>query len=122
MKQVKVSFVDDETEEEIEVLFPAVELECENCSGKGTHLADSLRDAVFTAEDMREDPDFAEEYFGGGYDVQCKECGGSGKALYPDDERASKEPFKALWAKYIEWEKAESYYASEREAERRMGY
>jgi hypothetical protein len=47
--------------------------------GEGTCVNPNIDANGLTAEDFAEDPDFAEDYFGGVYDVRCAACGGSGK-------------------------------------------
>lgn len=49
---------------------------CPECEGSGTELYGSLKGAVFTPEDFANDPEFAEDYFGGSYDVACSKCKG----------------------------------------------
>jgi hypothetical protein len=48
---------------------------CPECQGEGTHLIEGLRGADVT-DDIREDPDFAEDYMGGKYDTVCTKCKG----------------------------------------------
>lgn len=68
---------------------------CEACDGSGT---ETLRGCVFTAEDMADDPDFAEDYATGFYDTDCSECAGKGR-YYVLAEYASPEAH----AHYTEW-------------------
>ena len=61
-------------EEDIEA---AIEFElCDLCHGKGTHVNPSIDSHGLSADDFVEDPDFAEAYFSGGYDVRCALCHG----------------------------------------------
>lgn len=60
--------------EEIEVKF--VWEVCPTCNGKGTHVNPSIDCNGLTAEDFADDPDFAESYIRGDYDVACYDCGG----------------------------------------------
>jgi hypothetical protein len=56
---------------------------CGTCGGKGRHVNPSIdADHGITAEEFADDPDFAEDYFGGVYDVTCHECGG--KRVVPE--------------------------------------
>ena len=52
---------------------------CPGCSGEGTCVNPSIDCNGLTQEDFDEDPDFAENYFGGLYDVSCAACEGTGK-------------------------------------------
>ena len=52
---------------------------CPACKGEGTCVNPSIDCQGVTAEDFAEDPDFAENYFGGTYDQQCAACHGTGK-------------------------------------------
>ena len=52
---------------------------CPACSGNGTHTNPNIDAHGLSAEDFADDPDFAEDYFSGTYDVRCSACGGSGK-------------------------------------------
>jgi hypothetical protein len=35
-----------------------------------------MEGVAYTREEMLDDPDFEEDYFGGKYDVRCLDCGG----------------------------------------------
>ncbi len=50
---------------------------CERCEGEGRHVHEALR--CWTQEDIRDDPDGFQTMMGGGFDVPCRECRGSGK-------------------------------------------
>lgn len=54
---------------------------CPLCEGRGTHTNPSIDCGGLSVEDFAEDPDFAEEYLGGKYDVPCYEC--HGKRVVP---------------------------------------
>ena len=47
---------------------------CPVCSGHGTTVNPDIDSHGLSAEDFREDPDFAEDYFSGTYDIQCQAC------------------------------------------------
>jgi hypothetical protein len=49
---------------------------CGLCEGCGTHVNPSIDCCGLTREDFDEDPDFAEDYMSGAYDVPCNRCGG----------------------------------------------
>lgn len=52
---------------------------CPACHGEGTCVNPNIDANGLTAEDFAEDPDFAEEYRSGTYDVSCAACNGTGK-------------------------------------------
>lgn len=51
---------------------------CPACKGEGTCVNPNIDANGLTAEDFAEDPDFAESYMDGLYDVTCGACGGRG--------------------------------------------
>lgn len=59
---------------------------CPTCDGEGTTLCDPLRGVAFSPEQMHDDPDFRENYFGGAYDVACDQCSGNKIVLEADPE------------------------------------
>ena len=52
---------------------------CPACQGDGTCVNPNIDSHGLTADDFAEDPDFAEDYINGIYNVDCAACGGSGK-------------------------------------------
>lgn len=52
---------------------------CGLCRGEGTHVNPAIDSHGLTREDFDDDPDFAESYFAGHYDVPCVRCSGTGK-------------------------------------------
>lgn len=98
--------------------IPALEETCPDCDGKGSYVNPDIDRHGLSADDFTEDPEFAEGYFRGVYNITCRLCGGKGKVLGPDEYRWSQEDRKA-------WEDAWEYEAqsrAEQDAERRMGY
>ena len=75
---------------------------CGTCDGKGKHVNPSIDSHGLSAEDFAEDPDFAEDYFSGTYDVPCAECGGQRVALVVDEDRATPEQQKKVTDFFIE--------------------
>ena len=49
---------------------------CGTCEGKGKHVNPDIDSQGISSEDFGQDPDFAEDYFSGIYDVRCYECKG----------------------------------------------
>jgi hypothetical protein len=97
--------------------IPAVYAVCSTCEGKGSHVNPSIDAHGISADEFDEDPDFAESYWRGDYDVPCAECGGRRVSPEPDWDRMTPE----LKAKVEVW--IEDFYAYQRECdmERRMG-
>lgn len=102
---VTVSYYDyDNDGDEIFVELPAKYEVCPTCDGKGKHVNPSIDCGGLSGEDFAEDPEFAENYFSGFYDVCCYEC--NGKRVVPEiDEEAcekNNELKEALEAYYSE--------------------
>jgi hypothetical protein len=49
---------------------------CPVCEGDGKTVNPAIDCNGLTAEDFREDPDFAEDYWSGVYDITCRACNG----------------------------------------------
>lgn len=81
---------------------------CPECEGDGTVLCDAFR-GVAVDQELMEDPDFREEYFGGHYDVVCPTC--KGNRVVDRKE----------WEAGEEQRRADAEYRAEVEAERRFG-
>lgn len=64
---------------------------CETCQGRGTHVNPSIDAHGISAEEFAEDPEFAESYFSGLYDVACYKCGGERVIPVPDESLNSKQ-------------------------------
>ena len=97
---------------------PAVYVVCGLCDGRGQHVNPSIDAHGLTAEDFDMDPDFAEDYRSGAYDMVCAQCDGRRVELVPDVERMDDATVHAYnraceerWA-----------FEREQEAERRFGY
>ena len=59
---------------------------CGTCEGRGKHVNPSIDAHGLTREDFDEDPDFAESYFRGDYDMPCNECHGRRVVPVPTSE------------------------------------
>jgi hypothetical protein len=79
---------EDANGDEIEFTVPIRFSVCERCDGRGRHVDSRIDGNGLTAEDF-EDADFAENYFGGVYDVQCEECRGARVVAVFDAETAT---------------------------------
>lgn len=75
--------------DEIEHSLPARFKVCSRCEGAGSHVNPAIDGNGLTREDFDEDPDFAESYFRGDYDVRCSECKGARVVSVPDVSRWS---------------------------------
>ncbi len=94
-------------------VYPAVFEMCDLCDGKGTHVNPSIDSHGLSAEDFAADPDFAESYMKGDYDVPCSWCKGKRVVMVPKDE-AGKTALQEIVTE-------EAEYRAEVAAERRMG-
>lgn len=83
-----------------ELVLPAVFQVCSRCRGEGTHVNPSIDGHGLTAEDFAEDPDFAEEYMRGTYDVPCSECGGE-RVVAQVDVEALTPAQRADWGAHL---------------------
>lgn len=101
----------------IEHALPAKWQLCSVCEGKGTHVHPAIDAGGLSAEDFDNDPDFAESYFGGDYDVTCQRCQGRTTERVVDWDRVPK-PLREAWEKQ---EEADAAYERERRAEIAMG-
>lgn len=59
-----------------EIVLPVTWGVCPGCDGEGKHVNANIDCNGLTDEDFCDDPDFAEDYHSGRYDVQCTTCHG----------------------------------------------
>ena len=90
---------------------------CSVCEGKGTHVNPSIDAGGISAEQFADDPEFAEEYFSGSYDVTCQRCQGRTTERVVDWARVPKNLRKA----YEKQQEADAAYERERRAEIAFG-
>ena len=76
----------DDDDCEYEIRFPIKFEVCWGCRGKGTHVHRGIDGNGLTHADFAEDPDFAEDYFSGVYDITCEEC--HGQRVLPEVDEA----------------------------------
>jgi hypothetical protein len=103
--------------------LPAQFVVCDECRGKGSHLVEGMRGAVYTWRDFEEDPDFRNDYFGGAYDVPCETCHGERLVTVPEREALTRSEARFLdmvERVQFEREREEAYLEAERRAE--MGW
>ena len=105
----------DSYEDDIEYEIPAVFDVCPVCEGRGHHVDPGIDSHGINMEEFYEDPEFAEEYFDGAYDVPCNECRGDRVVLVPrDPDSPGARALNRNW-------QLEAEFAAEVEAERRVG-
>lgn len=90
---------------------------CPRCDGKGHHTNPSIDGNGISAEEFYNDPDFAEDYFSGVYDVPCYECGGENVTPVVDLDSLTKEQREDL----IDWQLGDEETRAIEAAERRFG-
>jgi hypothetical protein len=97
--------------------FPTTWAICDECRGDGTVVNPSIDAGGISSEEFFEDPEFAEDYMAGKFDVACNYCSGSGKVRVIDRDACDPEKL----AEYDD--EVEGYYECEAEsrAERMMG-
>ncbi len=86
---------------EVDVTLPAKFEVCSRCRGTGSHVNPAVDGNGLTAEDFYEDPDFAEDYRAGVFDVSCYECGGRRVVAVVDEDRADPEDLR-LYREYLD--------------------
>lgn len=115
MKAIIILYNDDGNEEKVQVPFK-FEV-CDTCNGKGSHVNPSIDAGGLSAEDFYEDPDFAEEYMNGSYDIQCYGCNGRRVVPMLNEENVNKDILKRI----IKQQQEEDDFRQMQDAERRMG-
>ena len=112
---------DDEGEEMDRAIEVPLRWEvCPLCNGRGSHVDPNIDAGGLTREDFYDDPDFAESYHSGFYDVACYKC--NGRTTTPVIDYNGLSPDKAELVKDFEETRAESLRPCPwEESERRMG-
>jgi hypothetical protein len=104
----------DATGAELEVSLPAKFVVCHRCEGKGSHVNPSIDGNGLSREDFDADPDFAEGYMRGDYDIACQTC--KGRRVVSQVDRKQLTPLqKRQLARH---EKAEADYQRDYDSER----
>lgn len=101
-----------------ELRLPAHFEVCPRCDGVGSHVNPSIDGNGLTAEDFAEDPDFADEYMRGTYDVPCTECHGERVVAQVDVEALTPDQ-RAAWESYLAVERD---YQRDYDSERWLRY
>jgi len=106
----------------INILLPSKRVVCPQCDGTGKHVNPAIDGHGLSADDFAEDPDFAESYFSGVYDVRCELCNGNNVIDEVDEERCKT---KLSWYKgLLRWRTAQKFERdadAERYYERMLG-
>jgi hypothetical protein len=104
--------------------LPAEYVVCYQCKGHGSHVNPSIDGNGITgsewAELCAEDEDFAENYMGGVYDVQCEECHGLRVVLEVIDDKFLSDEQKKLQKIYYNQLQSDYEYDREDAYTRRM--
>ena len=104
---------EDEDGEPIFYPIPVKMVVCPTCDGRGEYVNPNIDRDGLSREDFDADPDFAEGYAEGHYNVRCDHCLGSNVIPWPTEEEHIKMVEEHI-GMIREWE-------AEAEAERRMG-
>ena len=112
--------LENDDEEEYEATFPAMFEVCELCGGKSSHVNPGIDAHGISAEEFYDDPDFAEEYFGGTYDETCYRCKGRRVEPMIDESHLSQEQKDNL-KRLEDKQESDAEYWCECEMERKMG-
>lgn len=111
---------DSDYSDEILVTFPVHYEVCDGCEGHGRMVNPSMDAGGISGEDMYDDPDFAEAYFGGAYDQKCSTCNGE-KVIPTISETGLSEELKLRLKQLREQQEDQEASFQEMMAERRMG-
>ena len=83
-------------------VFSAHYVVCNVCDGRGSHVNRAIDGNGISAQEFADDPDFAEAYFDGVYDVVCEACGGLRVCLEPDSKEG-KDLFAECWEEELDY-------------------
>lgn len=89
---------------------------CGRCAGLGVHDHPAFSNGI-SQDEFEDDPDFAEDYRRGVYDVPCERCGGANVEAVVDEEACAPDLLEAYWRHVEEL----SSLRRMEEAERRAG-
>lgn len=88
--KVKFTVICQHGDGQRQLMLPGHYVVCPRCRGKGSHVNPAVDGHGISAEEFAEDPDFAEGYFSGRYDVSCEECRGERVVAQIDLEKLPK--------------------------------
>lgn len=118
-RTIEVTLFNEDGDEYVAAL-PAIKIVCGRCDGTGKHVNPAVDGHGLSREDFDEDPDFAEDYFSGVFDVTCHECHGERVLLVVDHEQAAIE-CPDDYQRWCDHERELANMRAEMAAERRMG-
>lgn len=107
MRMTDTEMMEESFEEEFGKRMPTRAEVCPGCNGKGSHVNRAVDGHGISPEEFAEDPDFAEAYFAGVYDVVCDTCGGDNviwvydESLMTDEEIEYVRDYQqSIWESY----------------------
>lgn len=71
---------------------------CDTCNAKGVVVNPSIDGNGLSREDFDDDPDFAEDYFSGVFDITCPHCKGKRVCIAPDFDNMTPDMAKTVTA------------------------
>lgn len=86
----------DELERKFEL--PVAKEVCPICEGEGKIVNRSIDGNGISADEFYDDPDFAEDYMSGVYDVTCDECNGLRVVDVVDESRLDEETIERWYS------------------------
>jgi len=107
--------IEDENGDELEFDLPMKWEICGDCRGNGSHVHRAIDGHGIGMEEFAEDPEFAEAYYSGRYDVCCETCGGSGKVQIVDEDAVKRLGLESVLE---EWEALQADAAADAAADR----
>ena len=113
-----VNLYDEGTDDEVETTVPVRMEICQTCAGRGSHVNPSIDCDGLAREDFDSDPDFAEDYMGGMYDVPCYECNGRRVVPAIDEDQCDPDTLQRVREK----QQRDAAYRQESADQRRYGY
>lgn len=105
--------------------YPARYKVCDLCEGQGKHVNPNIDANGIVCDEFYDDPDFAEAYFNGAYDVPCYECAGHRVVPVVDEEQIALDyldTYRVVRAWVDERDSARDRDMAEEAAERRYIY
>lgn len=118
---ITVNVYDEDGDDEL-VTFPMKFAVCGLCEGRGKHVNPSIDAHGIPAHELHDDPDFAEAYHSGTYDVPCFRCGGQNVEPVVDlDSPRMTAATHQLWIRHELNQRAEAEWRAIERMERRMG-
>jgi len=109
----------DQEGEQVRVTLPGRLVVCPRCNGRGVVDHEAFSNGI-SPEEFAEDPEFAEQYRSGMFDVTCHICQGKNVVPEPNVDQFSPEQHE-LWEVHQEFMKGLSELARAERAERMMG-